>query len=194
MFAEHILSRAQVSDVYGIYQLQTDWDRPAPIYMGEVMATSAARYLQEQERIKSMAAVARTDTPHVVGKASCIADSLPFAQRFFQRFDADEFDYELMYLSDMMENCDSRLFGRKIMLESSFDQLPKDVALREKVDLSTVRITVVVPAALVDQKLPSLQDLQTFWIMIFRQCRIPPHAFSDSEQFHFSPFLPQRFN
>ncbi len=191
-FANQILTHAAPAS-YSIYQLQPDWDRPTVLDTGEVQAASTDAKLQEEERLKRMDVAAKAPA-RSLGNASCIIDSLPFAQRFFRRYDPNEYQYELIYLSDMLEDCESRLLGQKIILTNSVTQFPKNIDFREKVDLSTVRITVVVPAARIDQKLPPLQNLQMLWTRIFSQCGLPDHFFRDQERFHFSSLVPDRFN
>lgn len=190
--ANIILNGMPVGTLYETYRLQTDWDRATALETATVQGLADSNMAQ-QERIKRLEA-AKYAGSHS-GRSSCLIDSLPFAQRFFKRYDANEYQYELVYLSDMIEDCDNPLVDRKITLsnvQSNGLQFP------EPVDLSDVHITVIIPTLEASPRpnrtpTPPLHELRALWKEIFKHCGLPEERLSKEEWFYFSTFLPNRF-
>lgn len=112
---------------------------------------------------------------------TCIISGLQRARDFYLRVKEDvdkvEYEYELIFISDMLEDCSTTPTGEN-KLVSIKDQSPSEAIEAIKTfslpDLSPFRITVVIPGK--DERLPkkeskkSIPTLNIFWAEVFKKC------------------------
>lgn len=137
---------------------------------------------------------------HPDDRRTCILNTLDVSAKFFSQFD-DRYDPELVFVSDMIEDCrntplhqgvhlDKQPFAETIKLVDSFASPP---------DLSKLRITIIVPTAKDTSTAPAGQrpdprDLERFWKTVLVKCRFNQSDFTNQERFYWSPEgLPERF-
>jgi len=188
--ANTILNEMPVGTSYEIYKLQANWNLATTLEAGTVQRLTNGGKVQ-QERTRRLESA--KNEPHF-GNTSCLIDSLPFAQRFFKQYDPNEYQYELVYLSDMVEDCSSPLVDRKLTVSNV---QANGLQFPEPVDLSDVHITAIIPTLEPNpprpNKSPPLSELRVLWREIFKHCGVTEARLSKDEWFYFSTFLPIRF-
>jgi len=128
---------------------------------------------------------------------SCIIYTLDFANNFFRQFDFSKYDLELIYISDMVEECNRTPLRQPISLASP--DISAQIKLAQSADLSLqlshVRISIIIPVTketYVIRTRPSVSDLRRFWENIFLHCGFQSQDLQDDKKFYFSSGLPAR--
>src|SRR5215467_6995042 len=116
-----------------------------------------------------------------------------FRQKFFSQFD-EHYDPELIFISDMIEDCPSTPLGVNIQLDK---QSPvRDIKLLNSYatppDLSRLHLTIIVPTAKDTASVslgqrPDPRDLESFWKAVFARCGFKPDDFTNKEHYYWSP-------
>jgi hypothetical protein len=125
---------------------------------------------------------------------TCILNAIDFASNQLKDFGPDDYDRELIFISDMLEECDVTPLQHRINLRKG--DISEEIKLASNfpkgADLSHMRITIITPTT-EDTYLkyqpglrPPMSSLQEFWYNIFKQCNIPPEAFPVSDYFYWS--------
>lgn len=107
---------------------------------------------------------------------SCILGTLTHISRKIEDLeDAKKGPVHVIYVSDMIEECERNPLGEMIKL--THRDLTSDVGnvakFRSLPDFGGARITVIVPRALDEQRdsrLPSFDDLRSYWGAVFSKC------------------------
>jgi hypothetical protein len=201
--ANLILDSMPASTKFAIYPLQPNWNLPIAMETGETGGkpdTFERRILKKKNRRETILKTAEDFRSRPEGRVSCIVDVLPFAQRYFGQYDPKRYEFELVFLSDMIENCSSSLLGRKVDLTIDYpsDGLETRVIFRDRIDLSNVNVTVIIPtssefSAGATRREPRFEDLERFWRRLFASCGLSDQLLNDKQHFVFSTFLPERF-
>ncbi len=122
---------------------------------------------------------------------TCILNLLPFIQERFARMtasgDPSNHEFEVYFVSDMVENCDDTALGRIRMDDVHMRDLILSYAEKysDGPNLSNVRITVIIPSTFesnhpFDPK-PSTNFLKAFWRKIFFRCGLKEEWFWDQK-------------
>lgn len=127
---------------------------------------------------------------------SCILGTLSYAEGYFRQF--PKADLELVYISDMIEECNETPFGRPINLAQS--EIKKEIAeaqsLQMSCDLGRARISVIIPTnddTYTAGMRPALSDVKQFWEKVFMKCGFDQDTLKSNEHFYFRAGLPDRF-
>jgi hypothetical protein len=196
---------------YVVYPIQIETQRLSPIVQGKVPAAVSDKEKQDYDLSKIQRGKdlnAKIEKLYDEVKRSkddnrtCILNTLSFAKNFFQQYaDAAKYDLDLIYISDMTEECNNTPVHRLIKLNKR--EISKETRLVEEIpegnDLSNVRVTIIVPTAevtySVNQKLrPDMEDLKRFWLAAFNRCGFKEKSFLDNEtRLYWSIGLPKRF-
>src|SRR5262249_46064272 len=127
-----------------------------------------------------------------------ILDTLEFAQNRFKEFDQKKTDFELVYVSDMIEECNETPLGQPISLVqtkmSEAIKLAEDTNL--KLDLSNSNVSMIIPATNDTYKTrgrPNLSDLRKFWEATLLHCGFSKENLNTGQKFYFASGLPLRF-
>lgn len=109
---------------------------------------------------------------------TCLLGGLARAREFFSNLDVNQYEYELVFISDMIEHCPNTSMsgGRTINLQT---QPPADalklIGDAPLPDFSNARISIIVPGKnersieRANQR-PSNKTLNLFWSEVFRKC------------------------
>ena len=118
------------------------------------------------------------NAPEQKPERTCLLSGLDRAREFFVNLKNDEYDYELVFISDMIEHCQNTPAGKGVVV-SIKDQKPEDalnsISKATFPDLSNARITVIVPGK--DETIskgtikPNKQTLFAFWSKVFDKCK-----------------------
>jgi len=202
MNANSILGNLPASTKFAIYPLQPNWNRPIAMETGETEKPSTIdrRLLEENNRREMILRTAEDFRRRPEGKVSCLVDVLPFAERYFSQYDPNRYEFELVFLSDMIENCSSTLLGRKVDLTIGYplDGVESRLNVRDRIDLSNVNVTMIIPTSSdfsggTTRRNPRFEDLERFWKRLFASCGFSDLRLNDKQHFVFSTFLPDRF-
>lgn len=127
---------------------------------------------------------------------SCIINTIETACRYFRQFDVIKYRFELIYISDMFEECGQTPIKQTInmrkdilMAKKQADMLPKSELLKN------VHITVVLPTARssITQSRPDINDVKQTWEIIFGHYGFPKQRFEDVSWFRMDSVFPERF-
>jgi hypothetical protein len=196
---------------YYVYPIQIEALKLEPMYEGRVIgqdraarkAVSDARKNKISEEIKRLYALIKSDRrSDAYGKPdnhTCILYTLQFAQKVFKQFDQKNTDFDLIYVSDMIEECNTTPMGKPISLGqaniSEAIKLAKETDLN--LDLSYARVSMIIPAATdatyTASGRPNLSDVQDFWEAILLHCGFSEDSLKDSRKFYFKSGLPLYF-
>ncbi|MFL6278067.1 MAG: hypothetical protein ACJ74G_23000 [Blastocatellia bacterium] len=194
-----------------VYPIQIETQRLSPILRGTVPAAISdkekqayelAKAQRDQDLAKKIDALYNEVRKNKEDNRTCILNTLGFAKNFFQQYaDPGKYDLDLVYISDMTEECRNtpvhsliKLNKREINSEIRIIQ-----SLPDGNDLSNVRVTVIIPTAeatySANQKLrPDMEDLKRFWLAAFNRCGFNQRSFLDNEErLYWSIGLPKRF-
>jgi hypothetical protein len=197
---------------YRVYPIQIE-SRLTPVNEGQVLSDTTDqgdRIIKENRRKELIRALGELynlvkpvrDSNLQVGKPdnhTCILNTLKVADEQLRQYDHAKYDLDLVYVSDMIEECNKpdpihqpltlakRDISDEIDLASHADL---------KLDFSAVRVAVIIPATketytITDR--PSFDQVKRFWEAIFKHCGYIDTSLADPNQFYFSAGLPQRF-
>jgi hypothetical protein len=163
---------------------------PSPSQGGYLTVPDGGLFASEEELKNIAAGVAMQDGPQGGSERrddnrTCILNALNFAaNQFKQQFPADEYDRELIIISDMLEECSDSPFGRLVNIRKP--DITQELKLADEFpegnDLSSVKITIITPVTLetyvrhAPGKEPPMAELQKFWGAIFNRCKVTPEA------------------
>jgi hypothetical protein len=213
MLTADVLDHLPPGATYAVYPIQIETQRLTPIVEGKAMvetneqANIAVKDQRRKELIRAIAdlygkirVVRDHSSPY--GKPdnhSCILNTLGFAQDQFRQFaDPGRFDLELIYISDMVEECNRTPMHQPIVLARK--DISKEITLAQnsalKLNLSNTRVTIIIPSTtetyLVGHR-PNLDELRLFWEAVLKGCGFSDETLKDERHFYFSAGLPQRF-
>ena len=152
-----VLGGLKAGTAYAVFPVQLHTEENSPAILGSV-PTSTSRLKERSDREQwaqrveelgsTLSALQKRDEDFETDNRSCIADSLRVAEKYFREYPAGSYRRELIYISDMVEECESGALG-------SFDLSKKDIAADiarvKNVDavasLEDVAVTVIVPSA-----------------------------------------------
>jgi hypothetical protein len=173
--AEKIFADLPEGTHYSIYPIYSDVRRLPAISSGVFESSPGS----ENRRVESigfrreiesqMSALSKTSA----ARGTCILDNLRVVDEYFREYsDTSKFEPQLVILSDMIEECHPPGYSPYFDLHKTdiYDELKRAQKYEPKVELSKINVSIVVPLArdvASDKKLPTLEDLQTFWQIIF---------------------------
>jgi hypothetical protein len=210
--ASAVLDHFPQGTKYVLYPIQTETGRPVPIIKSgptmEDLPTNDDTDDKSHSNVERATLIKNEITrlykenkvKHPNDRRTCILNTLDVSAIFLSQFD-DRYDPELVFVSDMIEDCrntplhknvqlDKQLFSETIKLVDAFTSPP---------DLSRLRITIIVPTAKDTSTVPAGQrpdprDLERFWQTVFVKCHFSRDNLSNKERFYWSPEgLPERF-
>lgn len=208
--AADILNHLPGGTVYRVYPLQAETAALAPINVNELKippkqkgtSLQAALEKRRQEWLVGELAKYSKETNGPQGGSerrddnrTCILNALDFAaNQFKQEFPADEYDRELIIISDMLEECTDSPFGRPVNIKKPdiTQELKLANEFPEGNDLSSVKITIITPVTLetyvrhAPGKEPPMAELQKFWAVIFNRCKVTPEAQQNTDLYGWS--------
>jgi hypothetical protein len=210
--ATAVLDHLPAGSKYVVYPIHTETERPVPIIKSGPLLGDAptedyadANATSNAERAdlikKEIARLYKENKEkHPDDRRTCILNTLAASSRFFSQFD-DHYDPELIFVSDMVEDCSNTPLKQNIQLDKQrFSETIKLVdSFASPPDLSKLRITIIVPTAKDTSTVPSGQrpntrDLERFWAAVFGKCNFSHENFTNKERFYWSPEgLPERF-
>lgn len=127
---------------------------------------------------------------------SCIMRSLETAHSYFSQFRAlkdKQFDFELIYLSDMIEECDNSPAGPVFLTKKNYKSALVNLQnYKPAFDLSYAKVSVIVSVDEYDEasQYVSYEQLKEVWKNIFIKAGFTAENF---EQFNFLATIPPRF-
>ena len=126
---------------------------------------------------------------------SCIIQTLDIANRLFKPYqESQNYSFELIYLSDMLEECDESVLGSLFMKENLCDHVfIKADSFQSDLDIGFVNLTIItaVENDVENSQYFNYENRKTFWKKIFLKVGFSPEQFEKS---HFLPGIPQRFD
>ena len=201
---------------YAVYPIQVETQRLTTVQEGMVAAgtneQAAASAVKQQRRKELDQAITDLyeqikrvrDHGSSVGRPdnhTCILNALGFAADQFRQFsDRDKYELELIFISDMIEECNRTPLHRPIALAKR--DISNEIELAEttdlSLDLSAARVTIVIPSTVETYQQsqvqrPDMRELQAFWKHILKHCGFDDQSLGDEKRFYFSSGLPQRF-
>jgi hypothetical protein len=212
ILAAQILDSLPAGTKYVVYPINIETQRLSAIAEGQIItekdeqAAIAVRAVRRQELTQSVSNLykAMSTVKDQYGKPdnrTCILNTLVFAEDYFRQFnDPARYDLELIFISDMLEECNRTPLHTRIELAKR--NLSKEIALARdaqlNLNLSHVRITAIIPTTQETYKAspgrrPSVEDVKEFWKNIFRKCGFTDESLRDDQRFYFAPGLPERF-
>lgn len=125
---------------------------------------------------------------------SCVMNSFVSAQRYINSYsyaDLDNFVFDIVFISDMYEDCHHSDLGRLNFRRSDFNESYQALGqLTELDNLYSARITVIVPASSARDDAISSEELIRLWEVVFTRYGVNPEVF---QQLHFQPTFPRKF-
>jgi hypothetical protein len=214
--AARVLDSLTGGTQYAIYPILRETQRPSLIKKGEIYldADAEVNRAAKKARQKELADIIEnlyTTTNNFPNSTSsngkedenrtCILNTLGFAENYFSQYkDSSKYDLQLIFISDMIEECNSTPLNRRIKMDK--ENISEEIDLAQKCDislnLSNVNITIIIPSTPNTAKVsagrrPSREHLMQFWSNIFRHCQFTEEMLKNSDRFYFSVGLPDRF-
>lgn len=195
---------------FSVVPIQVQPERLSPMKEDQIVATSSpsAEVVIKQNRRNALTAhidklykeIRELKVPAPVygspDNHSCILGTLSYAETYFRQFPGA--DLELIYISDMIEECNETPFGRPINLAQA--EIPKEIAdaqgLETTYDLGRVRVSVIIPTnddTYTAGVRPPLSSVKQFWQKVFMKCGFDQEALKSNDRFYFRAGLPERF-
>jgi hypothetical protein len=120
------------------------------------------------------------DRLHNTDNRTCILNSIAFAENYFRDYtDTAKFELELIYVSDMIEECNSTLLGRRVEMDKRdiSGELRLAQAFQCRYRMPHVSVKVFYPSTKetlqASQRLkPDVEQLKQFWEMTFNHCGV----------------------
>lgn len=209
--SSEILSNLTPGTEYRVYPIQIETSIVDPVAQGRVLAPKNALDPEPRRALQQLKKKVEESIAELYGKSaagtdnqSCILNALPTAGEEFRRFRGRHrnrnVELDLVFVSDMIEECDRTPVG-KIELDKKDISRETEAVTKFECDanLSDVIISVVIPAtagldpAVLRDRRPDLTDRSKFWKKAFHSCDFPEKRFADPEWFNFSPGIPTRF-
>lgn len=126
---------------------------------------------------------------------SCIIQTLEVAHRIFLQFPSrNQYAYELIYLSDMLEECEDSPVGKIFLTDKNYNHAEKKIRKYSPAfSLSDVNLTVI--AAFEKHRehttYINYEKRKAIWKQIFMKAGFSEEQFNNS---HFLPGIPARFD
>lgn len=196
---------------YYVYPVQVEPQKLERIYEGVIAAPSTpaatqalkdARRREIEKKIVELYALIKKNRrpgPGSRDNHTCIIYTLEFAQNKFREFDRKNTDFELVYVSDMIEQCNTTPMGKPISLGQT--NISEQIKLAQQtnlnLDLSYSNVSMIIPATSETYTAggrPSVSDLKNFWEAILSHCGFDKEVLKSSEKFYFASGLPRRFD
>jgi hypothetical protein len=193
---------------YSIYPIQIEAHNLHAIYEGTiidenrtttkvVIAARRDKILTEIKKLYELIkTVKRSDAYGKPDNHTCILYTLEFAQKIFKQFDQQNTDFDLIYVSDMIEECNTTPMGKPISLRrgniSEAIKLAKNTKLN--LDLSYVRVSMLIPATDATYTAggrPNPSDVQAFWEAVLAHSGFSEDSLKGGQRFSFSSVLPR---
>jgi len=194
---------------YYVYPIQVEAQKLEPMYEGTVMAQDRATTKAVSDARKKkifdeigklyelIRATKRSDAYGKPDNHTCILYTLNKAQTILNQFDQKNTDFDLIYVSDMIEECNVTPMGKPISLEqtniSEAIKLAKGTNLN--LDLSHARVSMIIPVAAdgtyTANGRPNTSDVRAFWEAILLHCGFDEDSLKNSQKFYFSSELPR---
>lgn len=205
----NVLNSLPLGTRYYVYPIQIEALKLEPMYEGRVMAHDRAstkvvndarkkKISEEITRLYGLIKTAkRADDYGKPDNHTCILYTLEFAQTIFKQFDEKNTDFDLVYVSDMIEECNTTPMRRPISLGSK--NMPEAIKLAKETDLnlnlSHARVSMIIPAAsdatYTASGRPNPSDVQAFWEAILSRCGFSEDSVKDPQRFSFSSRIPR---
>lgn len=205
--ASDILDSLPEGTRYILYPIQRETERLKEITSGEVppsdpdiddLVKKERRKLISNEINKLFEDVNKKKTQPE--NRTCILNTLAYTESYFRQFAS--YKPELIFISDMTEQCSTTPMGKPIDLRAGLttqkrisQTLQSAQEFPSPPDLSHIRLTIIIPTtadtyAVPPGQRPSVDNLKKFWGAIFRNCKVPDEVLNDS---YWLSGVPDRF-
>lgn len=168
--------------------------RPSDIEKNKALVRRAAQYAPQ--KIKELYRK-EFSGPNAQNKPlSCILRSLETAHSYFSQFrsiQGEKFEFELIYLSDMIEECKNSPVGGVFLTKGSHNAALQNLQnYKPDFDLSYARVSIIVSVDAYDEesKYISYEQLKDVWQKIFARAGFSAERF---REFGFLSTIPPRF-
>jgi len=147
--------------------------------------TTVGKFFQVQEKIEKFLNTTRSTNPAL--ESTCILDAIARAVAYFEELEHEECTFELVILSDMVEEC------RGINLKKIADS-PDSIHARikslppKKLNWSNVNVSIILCTS---TAIPPIAVRQNFWEAVFQYYGFPKENMK--ERFYFKVDKPVRF-
>ncbi|MBN1347927.1 hypothetical protein JXJ21_00825 [candidate division KSB1 bacterium] len=206
--AATILDYLPVRTKYALYPIQIETQRLTPIIKAEVPLLHSDTERQTYEAVKlerRREISSKIDTLYKITNSisednrTCILNTLKFAENYFSQFDTSRHDLELIYISDMIEECNNNPL--KTQVEMDKHDISNEIDLANNfplhLALSHTRISIIIPTTketyqVSQQCRPNLDDVEKFWKIILKFCGFKDEQFKSRERFYFGSEFPER--
>ena len=198
--AADILDSLEKGNRYAVYPIGQNSGQAPPIIPTGIIPT--LRSFIERDVYDSHRAMRRSELEKQINalygtvdhgrRQTCILSLLPFVYERLTRMadlstlDPTICDFEVYFISDMVENCDSTPIGPVKMSDSDNLLLIRLIAKRfpqGAADLSSVRLTVIIPSTSDSDSTkhngPAMEFLKGFWKEVFLRCGFKEDWFWD---------------
>jgi hypothetical protein len=206
--ANSVIDSLPVGTQYVVYPILLETQLAYPIVEAEVTwpdGDIAVERANKKKRNEGLASDIKklyetTNSKRGTDNRSCILNTLPVAQSYFMQYPEEvKFDYELVFISDMIEECDATPLRHTVNLDKS--DISKEIALAENfppgIDLSRVHIDVIFPSTaetMGNRHKANVEDLQRFWFAVFKKAGLKDETYRSSRQLYWTPGrLPAHF-
>lgn len=184
--AANILDKLPADAEYALYPIQRETETPTDITrvnasVGDVDEIPDDVKASRREAIKKNMDefYKKANAPRQPDKRTCILNTLGFAERYFRGTDTEKYEPILIYISDMIEQCEQTPLGRSVdlMTDPRPELFHTAEAFESPSDLSRMSIYVIIPttnetSAVPPGQRPSLEDRIKFWDIIFKKCKV----------------------
>jgi hypothetical protein len=186
-FAADILDRLPLDTEYVVYPVQIETERPEAVVFSDKSKTigenSDTHSNEDPERraqitsgIKSLFdEVNKVQPPD----RTCLLNTLSLAKAFFSDLDPNKYEFELVFISDMIEQCSNIGVAPNKSVDLQKQEVDTAISLiqnSEFPDLSNVRVSVIIPGTkertmIKNKPDPSLESLRKFWSVVFKKSK-----------------------
>ncbi len=126
---------------------------------------------------------------------TCVSEALQFAAQIISPASAEQPPAEIVFFSDMLEDCQVSIIGDRLLLEkndirSELDRMRRISKSRVLVDLAGARVTAVLPTTgptPTKTAQPTNMQLREFWRGVLSHCH------TDDANYSLNPELPGRW-
>jgi hypothetical protein len=175
----HIIKKGPSLDATSVSEAETE----------DTLNVDRATYIKKE--ISRLYQENKKKHPH--DRRTCILNTLEVSAKYFSQFD-DKYDPELVFISDMLEDCQYTPLHRNVQLDQQpFSETIKMIdSFASPPDLSRPRITIIVPTAKDTATVPSGQrpaplDVERFWTTVFARCNFSKDLLANKDRYFWSP-------
>jgi hypothetical protein len=206
--AADVLDGLPPGSLYRLYPIQAETGQLAPLEQGKIERednpnVEKGRKRSRRQRLsESLAQLYKVTNVNRYDNRTCILNTLGFASNQLRDFPADKYQRELVFISDMLEECDATPLRQSVDIRKA--DIGREVKLAgdfpQGIDFSGVIINIITPTTIetyrnYDPKTrPQMDALQEFWFTVFKRCNVAAESIQNPERFYWSNgVLPNRY-